>query len=166
MGSKDTIERKEASGTADRNKVILHDISLEIDAGELVCILGHSGCGKSTLLKVIAGFLKPEEGAVFIDGRAVHGPQSDHVFVFQEGALFPWLTIVENVDLALRSMNNPRERREKARHYLELVALEGVENHYPHMLSGGMRQRAEIARALAAEPDILMMDEPFPASTT
>jgi ABC-type nitrate/sulfonate/bicarbonate transport system ATPase subunit len=141
--------------------VILNDITLEIDAGEFVCILGHSGCGKSTLLKVIAGFLKPDQGVVLIDGQPVHGPQNDHVFVFQEGALFPWLTIVENVDLALRSIGNPGERREKAQYYLELVALEGVETHYPHMLSGGMRQRAEIARALAAQPDILMMDEPF-----
>jgi ABC-type nitrate/sulfonate/bicarbonate transport system ATPase subunit len=141
--------------------VILQDITLEIDAGEFVCILGHSGCGKSTLLKVIAGFLKPDAGAVLIDGQEVKGPQNDHVFVFQEGALFPWLTIVENVDLALRSIQNASERREKANYYLELVALEGVEGHYPHMLSGGMRQRAEIARALAAQPDILMMDEPF-----
>ncbi len=141
--------------------VILDDISLQIDAGEFVCILGHSGCGKSTLLKVIAGFLKPDDGVVRIDGQEVKGPQNDHVFVFQEGALFPWLTIVENVDLALRAIGNANERREKARYYLELVALEGVEHHYPHMLSGGMRQRAEIARALAAQPDILMMDEPF-----
>lgn len=149
------------SGTHDGPAAILEDISLEIGTGEFVCILGHSGCGKSTLLKVIAGFLTPDEGTVLIDGKAVCGPQSDHVFVFQEGALFPWLTIVENVDLALRSISNPIERREKALYYLELVALEGFESHYPHMLSGGMRQRAEIARALAAQPDILMMDEPF-----
>lgn len=140
---------------------ILQDITLDIDAGEFVCILGHSGCGKSTLLKVIAGFIKPDEGAVLIDGQKVNGPQNDHVFVFQEGALFPWLTIIENVDLALRSIGNASERREKAQYYLELVALEGAGGHYPHMLSGGMRQRAEIARALAAQPDILMMDEPF-----
>lgn len=140
---------------------ILQDISLEVDTGEFVCILGHSGCGKSTLLKVIAGFIKPDEGAVLIDGEKVNGPQNDHVFVFQEGALFPWLTIAENIDLALRSIASASERREKAQYYLELVALEGVGGHYPHMLSGGMRQRAEIARALAAQPDILMMDEPF-----
>lgn len=149
------------NGAAGGSRVILDGISLEIMAGEFVCLLGHSGCGKSTLLKTIAGFTKPAGGAVWIDGKEVKGPQSDHVFVFQEGALFPWLTIEENVALALRSIKDPKERQERARSYLELVALEGVSEYYPHMLSGGMRQRAEIARALAAEPDILLMDEPF-----
>jgi ABC-type nitrate/sulfonate/bicarbonate transport system ATPase subunit len=142
-------------------RVVLNDINLEIQEGEFVCILGHSGCGKSTLLKIIAGFLKPDRGDVQIGDHPVAGPQTDHVFVFQEGALFPWLTIGENVALALRQLKNPKERLRKAQHYLELVALEGVETYYPHMLSGGMRQRAEIARALAAEPAILLMDEPF-----
>jgi ABC-type nitrate/sulfonate/bicarbonate transport system ATPase subunit len=141
--------------------VVLNNINLEIQEGEFVCILGHSGCGKSTLLKIIAGFLKPDRGAVRIDDQPVAGPQTDHVFVFQEGALFPWLTIGENVALALRHLKNPKDRLSKTQHYLELVALEGVETYYPHMLSGGMRQRAEIARALAAEPAILLMDEPF-----
>jgi ABC-type nitrate/sulfonate/bicarbonate transport system ATPase subunit len=142
-------------------KPILDNLSLDIGEGEFVCILGHSGCGKSTLLKVIAGFVPAESGVVHIDGRQVTGPQADHVFVFQEGALFPWLTIVENVSLALRKIADPRERMERAQSYLEQVALEGVEKYYPYMLSGGMRQRAEIARALAAEPDVLLMDEPF-----
>jgi ABC-type nitrate/sulfonate/bicarbonate transport system ATPase subunit len=141
--------------------MVLDNVSLEIAKGEFVSILGHSGCGKSTLLKVIAGFHLPDQGSVTIDGREIRGPQSDHVFVFQEGALFPWLTIGENVALALRNIKNPMERMEKVREYLDLVALDGFENHYPHMLSGGMRQRAEIARALAAEPDVLLMDEPF-----
>lgn len=142
-------------------KVVLQNISLEIKAGEFVCFLGHSGCGKSTLLEIIAGFRKPVRGTVWIDGVKVEGPQADHVFVFQEGALFPWLTIVDNVALALRSIRDPHKRRERAKYYLDLVALEGICTYYPHMLSGGMRQRAEIARALAAEPDILLMDEPF-----
>ena len=142
-------------------KAVLENISLEIGEGEFVCILGHSGCGKSTLLKVIAGFIHPDNGAVHVDGRKVEGPQADHVFVFQEGALFPWLTIAENVALALRTIKDPKEKMRRAQSYLEQVALEGVENDYPYMLSGGMRQRAEIARALAAEPDILLMDEPF-----
>jgi ABC-type nitrate/sulfonate/bicarbonate transport system ATPase subunit len=142
-------------------KQVLDSISLEIGEGEFVCILGHSGCGKSTLLKVIAGFIPPDDGAVYVDGVRVQGPQADHVFVFQEGALFPWLTIGDNVSLALRAINDPQERIDRAQSYLEQVALEGVENYYPYMLSGGMRQRAEIARALAAEPGILLMDEPF-----
>ncbi len=142
-------------------KIVLDDISLQIEAGEFVSILGHSGCGKSTLLKIIAGFLKPDKGSVWIDGEEVAGPRPDHVFVFQEGALFPWLTIGENVAMALRSIKDHEERHTKAQEYLTLVALEGVEQDYPHMLSGGMRQRAEIARALAARPDILLMDEPF-----
>lgn len=142
-------------------RIVLNGIDLEIHAGEFVSILGHSGCGKSTLLKIVAGFLKPDGGTVWIDGKPVQGPQSKHVFIFQEGALFPWLTIAENVSLALRHINGSSDRRRKAMEYLELVALEGVENHYPYMLSGGMRQRAEIARALAAQPDVLLMDEPF-----
>ncbi|NLI80160.1 MAG: ABC transporter ATP-binding protein [Deltaproteobacteria bacterium] len=142
-------------------KVVLHDINLEINAGEFVCILGHSGCGKSTLLRVIAGFQPPTAGKVWIDGQRVNGPRPKHVFVFQQGGLFPWLTIAENIALSLRSIRDPGERYNKAQEYLSMVALEGVENDYPHMLSGGMRQRAEIARALAAEPDILLMDEPF-----
>jgi len=142
-------------------KTVLDNIDLEIKAGEFVSILGHSGCGKSTLLKVIAGFVKPTRGSVWIDDRPVEGPRGDHVFVFQEGALFPWLTILKNVSLALNSVADPAERLGKARQYLELVSLEAFEDYYPHMLSGGMRQRAEIARALAARPDVLLFDEPF-----
>jgi ABC-type nitrate/sulfonate/bicarbonate transport system ATPase subunit len=145
----------------DGKRVVLKDISLDIEPGEFVSILGHSGCGKSTLLKIIAGFSMPSEGKVWIDGEEVVGPRPDHVFVFQEGALFPWLTIGENVAMALRSEKEAGERQNKTREYLALVALEGVENYYPYMLSGGMKQRAEIARALAAQPDILLMDEPF-----
>lgn len=144
-----------------RTARVLDSISLELEEGEFVSILGHSGCGKSTLLKVIAGFIKPSRGEVRIDGKIIKGPQGDHVFVFQEGALFPWLTIIENVALALRRKNGSGPSRDKAMHHLELVGLEEFGSYYPHMLSGGMRQRAEIARALAAKPDILLMDEPF-----
>jgi ABC-type nitrate/sulfonate/bicarbonate transport system ATPase subunit len=140
---------------------VIEDIDLEIQAGEFVSILGHSGCGKSSLLKVIAGFVKPTRGSVWIDGEPVRGPRGDHLFVFQEGALFPWLTILKNVYLALNFVKDRSERLEKARHYLELVSLDGYEDYYPHMLSGGMRQRAEIARALAAQPEVLLFDEPL-----
>lgn len=151
-------QRKPAANTP---KDVLDRVSLEIGEGEFVCILGHSGCGKSTLLKAIAGFIEPDEGAVYVDGVKVKGPQADHIFVFQEGALFPWLTIGDNVSLALRSIKDRNERNRHVQSYLEQVALEGVDKHYPFMLSGGMRQRAEIARALAAKPEILLMDEPF-----
>lgn len=143
------------------DKKVLDNIDLEIKNGEFVSILGHSGCGKSTLLKVVAGFVKPTGGTVWIDGQPVEGPRGDHVFVFQEGALFPWLTILKNVSLSLRSIKEPSEKLKKAKEYLELVSLEEFENYYPHMLSGGMRQRAEIARAIAAQPDVLLVDEPF-----
>ncbi len=142
-------------------RTVLDGINLEIQAGEFLSILGHSGCGKSSLLKIIAGFVKPTSGSVRIDEKIVDGPQGDHVFVFQEGALFPWLTILKNVSLALKKIENTAERYEKSRHYLELVSLEAFADYYPHMLSGGMRQRAEIARALAAQPEVLLVDEPF-----
>lgn len=142
-------------------KTVLDNINLEIQQGEFVSILGHSGCGKSTLLKIIAGFIKPTHGNVWIDDEPVVGPRGDHVFVFQEGALFPWLTILKNVTLALNRLENPGQREARAMHYLELVSLEAFAEYYPHMLSGGMRQRAEMARALAAQPDVLLVDEPF-----
>ncbi len=144
-----------------KTTTVLENIDLEIEAGEFVSILGHSGCGKSTLLKIVAGFIKPTRGSVWIDGRLVEGPRADHMFVFQEGALFPWLTILKNVSLAVHSAADEAERIKKAREYLELVSLEAYEEYYPHMLSGGMRQRAELARALAARPDVLLVDEPF-----
>lgn len=146
---------------AGKARTVLEDVNLELEEGEFASILGHSGCGKSTLLKVVAGFIRPVRGSVRIDDREVCGPQGDHVFVFQEGSLFPWLTVSENVSLALRDVPNGDERREKALYNLELVGLEEFADHYPHMLSGGMRQRAEIARALGAKPNVLLMDEPF-----
>ncbi len=140
---------------------VLNDITLNIYEGEFVCLLGPSGCGKSTLLKIIAGFLQPTSGKIIIDGKAVNGPRPNNIFVFQEGGLFPWLTVYENVALGIRRIKDEEEKRNRVNEYLEMVDLVGFENHYPHMLSGGMRQRAEIARALAVEPDILYMDEPF-----
>ncbi len=140
---------------------VLNDITLNIYEGEFVCLLGPSGCGKSTLLKIIAGFLQPTSGEIIIDGKVVNGPRTNNIFVFQEGGLFPWLTVYENVALGIRHIKDEEEKRNRVNEYLEMVDLVGFENHYPHMLSGGMRQRAEIARALAVEPDILYMDEPF-----
>jgi 1H-pyrrole-2-carbonyl-[peptidyl-carrier protein] chlorinase len=140
----------------------LEDVSFEVAPGELVCIVGASGCGKSTLLNVIGGFLRPTRGEASVQGEPVRGPDPRRIFVFQESGVFPWLTVEQNV--AFGVSRKPREERVRiVAHYLELVGLEGFERAYPHELSGGMRQRVEIARALAASPDLLYMDEPFSA---
>jgi ABC-type nitrate/sulfonate/bicarbonate transport system ATPase subunit len=140
---------------------VLKDIDLTISDGEMVCILGPSGCGKSTLLRIIAGFEAPTEGRVQINGKPVEGPSADHIFVFQHSGLFPWMTVAENVGLGIRHLNDRRDRYVLVKEYIEMVELEGFEQHYPRQLSGGMQRRAELARALAVNPDILIMDEPF-----
>lgn len=141
---------------------VLEGVDLEVREGEFVCILGPSGCGKSTLLNVIGGFLKPSTGSVEIDGEVVDGPNPRRIFVFQERGVFPWLTVEGNVGFGLERLP-VAERRERIRHYIELVGLQGFEHAYPHELSGGMKQRAEVARALAVNPDVLYLDEPFGA---
>jgi ABC-type nitrate/sulfonate/bicarbonate transport system ATPase subunit/flavin-dependent dehydrogenase len=140
----------------------LDEVSFEVAHGELVCIVGASGCGKSTLLNVIGGFLRPTRGEVRVQGEPVRGPDPRRIFVFQESGVFPWLTVEENVAFGV-SRRSAEERTQVVAHYLALVGLEGFERSYPHELSGGMRQRVEIARALAASPDLLYMDEPFSA---
>jgi ABC-type nitrate/sulfonate/bicarbonate transport system ATPase subunit/flavin-dependent dehydrogenase len=140
----------------------LGGVSFEVAAGELVCIVGASGCGKSTLLNVIGGFLRPTRGEVRVQGEPVRGPDPRRIFVFQESGVFPWLTVEQNVAFGV-SRKPTEERAGIVAHYLALVGLEGFERAYPHELSGGMRQRVEIARALAASPDLLYMDEPFSA---
>ncbi len=140
---------------------VLENIDLEFENGEMVCILGPSGCGKSTLLRIIAGFDASYTGDVLIDGERVNGPNHNHVFVFQHSSLLPWMTVRQNVGLGLRRMKDKEEMEAKIRENLEIVELEGFENHFPHQLSGGMRRRAELARALAVDPDVLYMDEPF-----
>src|SRR5262245_36597249 len=143
---------------------VLHDINLRIDAGELVVLLGPSGCGKSTLLNLVAGFLQPTRGRVTHDGQAVTRPDRRRTVVFQDYALFPWMTVQRNVEFGLKSQGvPPKERAETARRYIDLVRLSGFEDRFPHEISGGMKQRAAIARALAPNPDILLMDEPFGA---
>jgi ABC-type nitrate/sulfonate/bicarbonate transport system ATPase subunit len=140
---------------------VLDDINLEVHPGEMVCILGPSGCGKSTLLKIVAGFEKPTSGRVEINATPVTGPGRDHIFVFQHNGLLPWMTVAENVQLGIRNLTDASEKQERVRDIVEMVELEGFENHYPHQLSGGMQRRAELARALIVNPDILFMDEPF-----
>ena len=141
---------------------VLEDIALDVREGEFVCILGPSGCGKSTLLNIVAGFLPPTSGSVRIDGEEVRGPDPRRIFVFQERGVFPWLTVEGNIGFGLGKL--PRDERERRiAHYVRLVGLEGFEKAYPHELSGGMKQRVEVARAFAVNPDVLLLDEPFGA---
>src|SRR6267142_1733753 len=142
----------------------LESINLEVLSGEFLCIVGPSGCGKSTLLHLIAGLDRPSAGEIWIDGRKVQEPGPYRILLFQELGLFPWLTARENVEFGLRQKGiDRRERRERARYYLDLVHLSQFQEHHPHQLSGGMKQRVALARALAMQPDVLLMDEPFAA---
>jgi len=143
---------------------VLHDIDLQIKDGEFVVLVGPSGCGKSTLLHLAAGLEMPTQGGVLADGAKVTGPHPSRTLVFQEHALYPWLTLEDNVALALEFQNTPKKRaREAAREWLARVSLAGFEHYYPHQVSGGMRQRAALARAFIAQPQTMLMDEPFGA---
>jgi NitT/TauT family transport system ATP-binding protein len=148
-----------------RQVLALRKTSLDIARGELMCLIGPSGCGKSTLLNMIGGLLSPTSGAVEVAGRKVAGPMPREIaYVFQENALFPWNTVIENVNLGMVFQGVPRSEREaRARRSLEAVGLKDFAHHYPAQLSGGMRQRAALARALSLETGILLMDEPFGA---
>ncbi|WP_113700996.1 ABC transporter ATP-binding protein [Nonomuraea lactucae] len=149
---------------ADRPFTALDEIDLDIRGGEFLTLVGPSGCGKSTLLDLIAGLTAPSSGEIVIDGTPITGPGLDRGIVFQQYALFPWRTATGNVEFGLEAKGVARrERAERARHYLDLVGLAGFEERYPHELSGGMRQRVAIARSLAFDPDVLLMDEPFAA---
>jgi NitT/TauT family transport system ATP-binding protein len=141
---------------------VLNDISLTVAEGEFVCLLGPSGCGKSTLLSTMAGFLSPTSGEITIDGEAVHGPDPRRIFVFQERGVFPWLTVEGNIAFGLFHLS-AAERHQRVAHYIKMVGLGGFEKAYPPALSGGMKQRLEVARALAVNPDMLFLDEPFGA---
>jgi NitT/TauT family transport system ATP-binding protein len=145
---------------------VLDQVNFDIHRGEFICIIGPSGCGKSTLLSLLAGHLKPNAGRILVGGAPVAGPSSDRVMVFQNAALFPWFTAGDNVAYGMRlAANRDKAGDGKANvdALLELVGLSGFSRHYPFELSGGMRQRVEIARALAVDPDILLMDEPLGA---
>ena len=146
--------------------VVFKNINLTVRDGEFVSIVGPSGCGKTTLLRVINGLLPPSSGQIFVDSREFKETDSELLmgFVFQGASLLPWRTSLKNILLGLEGQRkNPKEAQEIARRYLELVGLSGFENHYPHELSGGMQQRVNLARALAVEPKILLMDDPFAA---
>ena len=142
----------------------LRDLSLDFPRGQLTSLLGPSGCGKTTLLKIIAGLLEPNAGEIEINGQSVSGPGPDRAFVFQDFALLPWASVLRNVafGLELRGVSKP-EREETARKYINNVGLSGFEDSYPHELSGGMRQRVGLARALSVDSQVMLMDEPFSA---
>jgi len=145
------------------NRVVaLKDVNLNIRSGEFVCLLGPSGCGKSTLLYALAGHLTPSGGSVSIDGRPVTGPGPERLLMFQDAALFPWMTVKGNLTFALAARGLPREERERrARAFIARVGLQGFEDTLPHQLSGGMKMRTSLARALAMDSAVLLMDEPF-----
>lgn len=147
----------------DNNSVeVLKNIDLDIKEGEFISIVGSSGCGKSTLLKIIAGLIDISSGAAFLDGKEIGKPSIERGMVFQEHRLLPWLTIKENVAFGLRNITKD-EKEKLIKEHIELVGLKGFENAYPHQLSGGMAQRAAIARALVNRPEVLLLDEPFGA---
>jgi NitT/TauT family transport system ATP-binding protein len=141
---------------------VLEDINLDVSDGEFVCLVGPSGCGKSTLLNLMGGFLSQTSGSITIDGQAVHGPDPRRILVFQERGVFPWLTVEGNIGFGLSALSRA-ERDQRIAHYVQMVRLQGFEHTYPADLSGGMKQRLQVARALAVNPDILYLDEPFGA---
>jgi NitT/TauT family transport system ATP-binding protein len=149
----------------DRDVLALSDVSFAVDDGEFMAIVGPSGCGKTSMLNIIAGLLPYEEGNVLIDGKRVSGPGIDRAVVFQHASLLPWRTIAGNVryGMELQKRFDEATMKERAEYFIKLVGLSGFERHYPSELSGGMQQRVNLARALAADPVVLLMDEPFAA---
>ena len=137
----------------------LDEMSFSAESGELICILGRSGCGKSTLLKILAGFMPPSSGKVLIKGKPVKGPGPDRCVIFQEDALFPWLTVQENIAFGLRGRS--KSKAQEVERFLDLVGLSEFRNYLPGEISGGMKQRVALARVLILEPEVLLMDEPF-----
>ena len=148
----------------DGNKVeALHDVDLEIKPGEFISIIGPSGCGKTTLLRLIAGLDKPQSGELTIDDRRIKDVSTERGYVFQQGGLFPWLTVEKNIAYGLKARGVFKRDRTKVKDYIEMVGLEGFEGAYPHQISGGMAQRVAIARALINDPKALLLDEPMGA---
>jgi NitT/TauT family transport system ATP-binding protein len=140
----------------------LNNVNLRVEEGEFLSIVGPSGCGKTTFLNIVDGLLQPTRGQIFLDGKPVNKPGNDRGMVFQGGALMPWRTVERNIIYGLECRSwGKKEALEVAKRFIEMVGLVGFENHYPHELSGGMRQRVNLARALAIDPEILLMDEPF-----
>jgi NitT/TauT family transport system ATP-binding protein len=155
---------KTRRSTSGEMVLAVDDVSFDVVRGEFVCLLGPSGCGKTSILNILAGLDRPTSGEVLLDGRRIEGAGPDRAVLFQEPALFPWLSVTGNVELALRLVGVPAgERPVRARHWLASVGLERSAGVQPHELSAGMRQRAQLARALACDPDVILGDEPFGA---
>ena len=158
------VERlvKTRTSSSGRTLTVVDDVTFEVRQGEFVCLLGPSGCGKTSILNILAGLDEPTAGRVLLDGDPIHGPGPDRAVLFQEPALFPWLSVVGNVEFALKHVGvAERDRRARAMSWLQNVHLTGFANAQPHELSAGMRQRVALARALACDPDVLLGDEPF-----
>jgi len=154
-------------GTDGSSVVAVNDVNLDVKPGEFVSLIGPSGCGKSTILNIVAGFAQPTSGAATVDGKKITKPSSERGVVFQQYSLFPWLSVRKNVEFGLKMAGvDPHKRSVTARTLLDLAGLASFENHYPDQLSGGMKQRIGIVRALAASPQVLLMDEPFGALDT
>jgi len=144
--------------------VALNGINLNVEEGDFVCIVGPSGCGKSTFLNIVAGLEKPDSGEILLNGKPISSPGPDRTLVFQEGALFPWLKVIDNVEFGLKMAGIPKnERSEISKRYLDMMQLTKFADSYTYQLSTGMKQRVAMARALAMDPEILLMDEPFAA---
>jgi NitT/TauT family transport system ATP-binding protein len=162
MPAKAIVEVRNVAKTYDSGVEALKDITLALPRGELSTFLGPSGCGKTTLLKIIAGLISPSDGEVWVKGNRVSGPGPERAFVFQDFALLPWASVLRNVAFGLELRGVPKDEREEiARKYIVEVGLSSFEDRYPHQLSGGMKQRVGLARALAINADIVLMDEPF-----
>ncbi|MDH2406622.1 ABC transporter ATP-binding protein [Bradyrhizobium sp. SSUT18] len=160
---KEFVVRGEGGGPG-RHFTALEDITLDVRSGEFLALVGPSGCGKSTLLDLLGGLSLPTSGRILLEGRPIAGPGRDRGIVFQQYALFPWRTAEQNVEFGLDIAGlKPKQRRDIARRFLDLVGLSGFADRYPHELSGGMKQRVAIARSLAYDPEVLLMDEPFAA---
>ena len=160
----DNVSQSFSKGSGGSGAPVLEDVSLQLRAGEIVSLLGRSGCGKSTLLRLIAGLAPPTKGRVSFEGKPVEEPYSGVAMVFQSFALFPWLSVLDNVEIGLRASGaDPEEARKRAIQAIDVIGLDGFESAYPKELSGGMRQRVGFARALVVQPKILLMDEPFSA---
>ena len=145
------------------NIVALNDFTLDIQPGEFVSLIGPSGCGKSTLLRLIGGLDRPSSGSIVLDGKEINKPGSDRGFAFQGSNLFPWLTVEQNISFGLKARHIYKDHKQDVQDFINLIGLNGFEKSYPHQLSGGMNQRASLARALVGHPKVLLLDEPLGA---